>query len=438
MFSKIRIKNFKSIEDLLVDFSYAEGKAPNNYKDSNIISFLEPNSKADNRVVSVMNMYGANASGKSNIIEVLSHITNIIRNGLKPDYPFCPNKLKKLENETLIQMNFFINKHSYEYSIAYNNKTITMESLYLEGKKLFSIDKTESNFEGIKTRAYGNKVIRERFQTSCLTLYDEEVNQINTFLSSVVSDLPSLNKNLTLVFNFLTKKIAVLRDSAVHASHGVNLLSKSQQDKDIKIAFDKITEIIKELDIDINKFEYENDEEELIMSEKGEVQVKIPANSYSSYKIDKAKNRLITNRIKSYHTNSEGKEVPFDIAEESVGTRVAFGLVGFILKTLEDGGVLIIDELDRSLHTLILKRLVRMFKDKDLNRNNAQLISTLHNTDILEDSIYKISEFAFINKNQKRGTFIKRLSDYEGVRNDMNFRDRYLDGLYLGIPYPYN
>jgi len=173
MFSKIRIKNFKSIEDLLVDFSYAEGKAPNNYKDSNIISFLEPNSKADNRVVSVMNMYGANASGKSNIIEVLSHITNIIRNGLKPDYPFCPNKLKKLENETLIQMNFFINKHSYEYSIAYNNKTITMESLYLEGKKLFSIDKTESNFEGIKTRAYGNKVIRERFQTSCLTLYDE-------------------------------------------------------------------------------------------------------------------------------------------------------------------------------------------------------------------------------------------------------------------------
>jgi len=85
MFSKIRIKNFKSIEDLLVDFSYAEGKAPNNYKDSNIISFLEPNSKADNRVVSVMNMYGANASGKSNIIEVLSHITNIIRNGLKPD-----------------------------------------------------------------------------------------------------------------------------------------------------------------------------------------------------------------------------------------------------------------------------------------------------------------------------------------------------------------
>jgi hypothetical protein len=49
-----------------------------------------------------------------------------------------------------------------------------------------------------------------------------------------------------------------------------------------------------------------------------------------------------------------------------------------------------------------------------------------------------MSEFSFVNKNIKRGSFIKRLSDFEGIRNDANFRDRYLNGLYSGIPYPYN
>ncbi len=77
-----------------------------------------------------------------------------------------------------------------------------------------------------------------------------------------------------------------------------------------------------------------------------------------------------------------------------------------------------------------------MFKDREYNKKNAQLISTLHVTDVLEDKIYKTPDFSFVNKNNQKGSTITRLSDIE-TRNDVNFRDRYLSGMYMGVPYSY-
>ena len=146
---------------------------------------------------------------------------------------------------------------------------------------------------------------------------------------------------------------------------------------------------------------------------------------------------ILCAKIIPYMKDINGNEKSFDFEKDiSFGTRSIFNIAGPILGVLEKGGTLIVDELDRSLHPFVLKGLLRLFKDKTYNKNNAQIISTLHLTDVLEDKIYKTPDFSFVNKTSQQGSFITRLSDIE-KRNEVNFRDRYLSGMYLGIPYTY-
>jgi len=440
MLSKITIKNFKSIETLVLDLSYAEGSAPNRYKKSNILSFIEPTSKSKDRLVSIMNIYGANASGKSNIIHALFCFHKIFSEGMKTLPPmFKVNKLKNLGNNSSIKLEFFIKKKKYIYTLEYNQFSITKEQLLVENEELFSIKNSKGDFKGLEIENFDNNNIKKRFEVSCLSQLENKKIQINTFLSSIVLDLPSLNTKLNLVNKYLKEDVFIALNNDISAPFSIDQLARSNKESDIDKAFDRISEFIKRLDIDIERFKYERNKDVLSKYQinENEYQIpNIPPNKFIS--INKKDNLIRISEIKSFHKNTEGNEITFSFHEESVGTQLSFGLIGTILRTLDKGGIFVIDELDRSLHSLLLKSLIKIFKDKEYNKNGAQLISTLHNTDVLDDNIYKISEFAFINKNIKQGSFIKRLSDFEGIRNDMNFRDRYLDGLYSGIPYPYN
>ena len=132
-----------------------------------------------------------------------------------------------------------------------------------------------------------------------------------------------------------------------------------------------------------------------------------------------------------------GTLVRFDFNEESMGTQIAFGVLGSILAALEQGGLVLIDELDRSLHSLVFQQIVQMFTEKRYNTKNAQLVFSAHNTDLLDADILRISEIDFVNKTKKKGTTIKRLVEFSDIRNVSNFRKRYLSGEFDGIPFPY-
>ena len=81
-----------------------------------------------------------------------------------------------------------------------------------------------------------------------------------------------------------------------------------------------------------------------------------------------------------------------------MGTQIAFGVLGSILAALEQGGLVLIDELDRSLHSLVFQQIVQMFTEKRYNTKNAQLVFSAHNTDLLDADILRISEIDFVNK----------------------------------------
>jgi AAA15 family ATPase/GTPase len=131
--------------------------------------------------------------------------------------------------------------------------------------------------------------------------------------------------------------------------------------------------------------------------------------------------------------------VQFRLRDESAGTKILVGLIGVCLKALENGAVLAIDELEKSLHPKLLKEIIGMFKSKYYNKNNAQLIFTTHNTDILDDDTLRVEEINIVDKTLKSGTKIRRLSDEikgnKKIRNVINFRKLYLSGAVGGNPH---
>jgi len=143
----------------------------------------------------------------------------------------------------------------------------------------------------------------------------------------------------------------------------------------------------------------------------------------------------------SRHKDISGRPVLLNfLTGASAGTQRLAGLVGLFLHALKTGSTLFIDELECSLHPLLMRELVLLFKKRSHNHKGAQLIFTTHNTDILDDTILRVSEIALTRKTPANGTMIRRLSDLknEGVdiRNVTNFRKQYLEGFYSGIPHP--
>jgi predicted ATP-dependent endonuclease of OLD family len=128
------------------------------------------------------------------------------------------------------------------------------------------------------------------------------------------------------------------------------------------------------------------------------------------------------------------------IKHESAGTQRLASLIGLILHALKTGGVFLVDELECSLHPLLMREIVLLFKRRSYNPKGAQLIFTTHNTDILDDSILRLSEIILVRKTLANGTLVRRLvearNEGEDIRNVTNFRKQYLAGFYSGVPHP--
>jgi len=123
--------------------------------------------------------------------------------------------------------------------------------------------------------------------------------------------------------------------------------------------------------------------------------------------------------------------MPFD--QESEGTKTLFSLAGPILVALHGGGVLVVDELDRSLHTQLAKRIVTMFNDPATNPNNAQLVFNTHDTNLLDTDVLRRDQIWFTEKGSDGATRLFPLTDFR-ARKYENLERGYLQGRYGAVP----
>lgn len=144
-------------------------------------------------------------------------------------------------------------------------------------------------------------------------------------------------------------------------------------------------------------------------------------------------NEATQKTAKVEHVSHDGLGVELDIGEESTGTKQFFTLAPALLSALKRGGLVFIDELDASLHPVLLKELVSLFKSKESNPKGAQLVFTAHDVTLLDGEFLRRDEIWLTEKDKEGETSLYALSDFS-PRNDEALMGGYLVGRYGGVP----
>lgn len=123
--------------------------------------------------------------------------------------------------------------------------------------------------------------------------------------------------------------------------------------------------------------------------------------------------------------------------DESSGTRKFFALTGPVLDVLENGYILVVDELDSKLHPNLVCKLISLFNSKDLNPRNAQLIFNTHDTNLLGSGLFRRDQIWFTEKNKFGSASLYSLADFktDSVRKNEAFEENYIRGKYGSVPY---
>lgn len=410
MIKSISIENFRSVKDLItLDFSKS------NRKKSNLPNYI---SISNTEIASTTVIYGANASGKSNILRAFKALEYMVLNSAKfgPEdslAPFEPFRLAQGYDKKAVRMEleFFIGYIRYIYVIVFGEKFIEQEKLLF-----FPMGKEAVLFNRVKGKEiqFGEYFKGEKRTIEKLTL----PNQL--FLSkasenNAESVLPVYQffKNKVRVYPFLNQ----YKESGLERSY-----AKRLADEPHSPFAKKLNALICALDTGIKS---------ISAKETDWKSVKFPDN------IPDDMRRKIQEdfkyEIKTVHelfdeSNKSSKLVDFDIDEESTGTRSLLSIGGIIIDALEKGVVLIIDEFEKNLHPIITSYLIKLFNEKIFNPKNAQLIFATHDVTQLNEDVFNRDQVWFTQKNEFGVTEVIRCSDIKGLRLNAPLDKWYLAG----------
>lgn len=421
MLVSVNVKNYKSIIDTTLDLRYGERKAPNGYTQMSRHPFLqEPQVCSPEtpslplRVVPTLAIYGANACGKSTIVDAVKDMLNWLRED-SPEQPlpvWKPNRLHPELGMSAFAIQFIAEGKLYEYNFSYNNTGVHHELLRTQEAIVFELnhDTQDYNVSAIATPDYPEQRILSILNTESR---DPIGSGYKLFFKIIAQRYSGLNADIKAAHVYLqTKCVCSLFANCLLTSIILKALSASSENASRDAGLQELKPYIRKFDLDIIDMEFFNEK-------RGATDRDDDSGS-----------------LFARHLCADGSTVLFPFHEESNGTQVLFGLLVILLDALKKGGVVIVDEIDQSIHPHLLAALIRLFTDKENNPKGAQLIFTAHNTEPLAKELLRVSEVGIVTKNLKDGTILRRLCDYSGVRNVHDFQSMYLNGHFSGIPFP--
>ena len=259
---------------------------------------------------------------------------------------------------------------------------------------------------------FGDKLIGQK------QIWKESTRSNALFLSTAVN----LNsEQLKPIFDWFANKLKI---TGIQGWSPTYTMQRCAED-DFK---QKIMQFLKTADIDIEDVEVELEEFDIN---------KLPKDMPSNIKmeLEKKMNGLeIPKETKFLHLNNLDEKIALDFDDESDGTRKLFSFIGPWLDSLENGNVLVIDELHDNFHPLMVKFLIDMFHNNDMNKSNAQLIFTTHETSVLNQNIFRRDQIWFCEK-QNRATTLYPLTDFSPRKGVEDLEKGYLSGRYGALPF---
>jgi len=410
MLLEFRVKNFKSIKDEAV-LSLAASKDQTLSASNTVDTAI----KAIPSVTRSAVIYGPNASGKSNLINAMSYMKNVVAESasIQPEQAFNVKGFQ-LDSETKtapseFEITFLKDGVRYQYGFALTPQRIVEEWLlvYKTGKPSTWINRHFNEAEDLDVIEIGSGVSGPK------SIWKKSTRS-NALLLSVAVQLNS--EQLTPIYNWITQDLVILGTNGVPNDFSV----KKVQDPN---SIQKITRFLASADISIEDISIE--------SKKG---------FRRKFSLDSSGNSTDSSiepteiLVPMFHHKTANGSAIFEIHEESLGTQRLFALAGPILDILEQGKTLVYDELDSSLHTLLARKLVELFHRPTANKFGAQLIFTTHDTTLLQNDLMRRDQVWFIEKDSLQASALYPLTDFS-PRKKEDLERGYLIGRYGAIPF---
>jgi AAA15 family ATPase/GTPase len=423
MLIEFRVKNFKSFmdEQTLSMVASSEKSLPQNTISTPALRRV--------RLVRSAAVYGANASGKSNLVSAVQFVGDFVRNSAKrtPDalIPVQPFLLDTESNQrpTEFEISFVREGVRYEYGFSVDVERVYGEWLiaYPKGVAQTWFERSSNPGATEDDWYFGRYLKGEKNKLIPLT-------RQNVLFLSVAAQFN--NPQLTVVHEWFSKMLHIIGPGIPSGFLEFMTSRRVHENADLH---SRIRNLLKVADLGIMDFSIV---EKAALKPAEELPEETPD---ELKKIVKPLSKLAGDKqlsVSVQHQVMEGDStsVAFDLEDESQGTRRLFGIGSLLFYVLEEGAVLVIDELDASLHPALARELVRMFHDPKLNPNGAQLVFNTHDTTLLDLTLLRRDQIWFTEKDKSGSTHLYSLLEFKPRKTEAISKG-YLQGRYGAIPF---
>ncbi len=411
MLIQFMVKNFMSFKDEAV---LALNPSTANEHSENI------NVQNGYRAANVIAIYGANASGKTSLFKAMTAAVLLLRNS---------NVMQVNQSfDSIIPFKF--DTDSIKAPSKFEFVFVADDGMkYIYG---FSTDRTRVHEEYLyKYKSKKPTLIFERkgevYEFNSQKNILEPLVRFNTPNKLFLATATNWNTESTMVpYKWLSEKLVTFTDAGVLTNLAMSLYSGDRKHEYIPFT-EKLLQVA---DINISK----------INIKKTVVNLPIGGGQQilsNGQPILVASPRIEQFEVSTEHNieNCDGEMKKLEMGEESLGTNQLFVMGPLLKDAFENGITVVIDEMDRSLHTFIVKHIINMFRDKEINKNGAQLIFTTHDTSLLSLATFRRDQVYFTEKNNATGVSDLYSLDEFSVRKTDNIEKGYLLGRYGAIPY---
>ena len=403
-------------------------------------------------VLKLAMVYGANASGKSNLVRGISDAQRFITMGAKPRGGFKSN-VYKLDKKTRtsptnFEFTILIGSTCYEYGFSYGSGKVCSEWLNIVTK--------ESN-KNVYKRTYSEANQSYDFDFSNLSFQSEEDKQFFAFTQKgtpeerlfltecrnrgIEKNIPDLDSIIDVI-NWFSERLIVMFPHSTFS--GLEFIV-GESESSAKI----FAEILKKFDVGIEKLKLiDADASEVLDEMPKEVRSRLLSDIKSSkgksvtlfgdtderylLRLDE-EGELIASKVAAMHLDSNGNQVNFDLNEESHGTRRLLDMLPGLLSMLASDRVVVIDELDSNMHPAITRSIVSSFLSVTAGVQ-SQLIVTTHDASLLDQDMIRKDEVWFAERARDNSSKLYSLEEFKDIRFDRDLNKSYIEGRFGGVP----
>lgn len=421
-----KVKNYRSIRDEAVLDMEAAGLHD---AAKNLLPF------GRKEYLPAVAIYGKNGGGKSNLIRSMWLAVQFICNAQKT----------QTENEPVPVRPFMLNDHSVNEPTAFEFAYVQNGAKYVYG---FSATRDHIVSEYLKAWPKGReKNIFLRHGQSFIFPKDNEKKRKELIKEAVGKNQLFFAISCTMNYKPCIEAMKWFREKVVFSRDFTDINRNLIDYREDETMLQAIVSAAKKADVGIEDIQFEIDQQTLDLQSQnipGQMGGMIAALRAFSEALQQNGNEaevsLNMGKLKSttYHTglNCEGKASRYELtlSDESDGTRRLMTLAPAIERTLKEGGTLVVDELEREMHLMLIEYVLGRYQEKRNNPAHAQLIFTTHDTSLLNQEILRRDQIYFVDKKREDGaSSLYSLADFN-IRNDANIQKAYLLGKFGAVP----